>query len=273
MASSPRTLFAILIVAALLLVLILYVLPLPGFVKGIMAIISIAIAVLGFTTKYYSYIFIPALKMKNRTIVLNENEVFVMSPAQNSIVVRKGEDVYASAFVRIPVYRSATEMNEQERIEFSKMFGRIVTLSKTPAKFCTQLYVINKDAYIAEIRDKVDSFEEKYQSLTGKEPPEEAERIKGEVTMWHNLYDNVNKIKSQNLASYAMVTALGGTEEEATTLAVQQADELASGISAILGLTTYIVQGEELLTFIEPDHMIPFNTISEEATATEAQSV
>jgi hypothetical protein len=70
-----------------------------------------------------------------------------------------------------------------------------------------------------------------------------------------------------------MVTALGGTEEEATTLAVQQADELASGISAILGLTTYIVQGEELLTFIEPDHMIPFNTISEEATATEAQSV
>ncbi len=126
--------------------------------------------------------------------------------------------------------------------------------------------MINKDAYINNIRNKLNDAEEKYQEAMVRKdiPKTESERIRGEVTMWHNLFDNVSKVKSQALEAYAMTTAMGGNEDEAVNLALQQADELASGISAVFGITATIAEGEEMLKFIEPDYMIPIVTASEQ---------
>lgn len=133
-------------------------------------------------------------------------------------------------------------------------------------KFASQLYVINKDEYIGNIRGKLNEAEERYQNLAVNQEVQksDSERVKGEVTMWHNLYDNVSKTKSQALEAYAMVTAQGGNDEEASNLALQQADEIATGLSAVFGIGASVVEGEELLKFVEPDHMIPSVTISEQ---------
>ena len=56
--------------------------------------------------------------------------------------------------------------------------------------------------------------------------------------MWHNLFESVNKAHSQALEAFAMVTSEGNSEEEATNLAVQQADELSAGISAVFGINS-----------------------------------
>jgi len=61
-----------------------------------------------------------------------------------------------------------------------------------------------------------------------------------------------------------MVTAPGGTEEEATTIALQQADELAAGISAVLGVSAYVMPSNEFMHLIEPEELIPFATITEQ---------
>ena len=74
----------------------------------------------------------------------------------------------------------------------------------------------------------------------------------------------VHERHPQALEAFAMVTAQGGNEEEAVSLALQQADELASGVSAVFGVTATILEGEEMLKFIEPDYMIPIATVSEQ---------
>ncbi len=237
----------------------------PSLDSGL-AVFSLLFALLAFSTKFYAPFFVPFLKMRKKTVVLDAEEPFVLAPSKNAIIVRKEGDVYASAFVKIPAYRSGTEMNSEEKIDFSRLFSRVLTISRKPVKFGAQLYVINKDTFINNITNKLNQAEERYQnlSLDRNVTKAESERVRGEVTMWHNLLGSVNKVKSQALEAFAMTTAYGGNEEEAINLALQQADELAAGISAVFGIAASVMEGDEILKFVEPESMIPLVTISEQ---------
>lgn len=258
-----------LLLGTFLLVFLTYALPISTIAKFVIAIVALFLDVLAFSTKLYMNFFMPFLHMKNKTLVVDETEAFTIAPANNAIVVRRGGTVYASAFVRIPTYRSASEMNQDEKMDFAKLFSRALTVSKTPVRFSAQLYVIDKDLYIGNIKDRMSEAEERYQStsLNKGAKKEDVERINGEATMWHNLFDNVNKVRSLALDVFAMVTAEGNSEEEAATLALQQADEIASGVSSVFGVQASIVEGEDMLKYLEPDHMIPISTVSEEMRA------
>ncbi|MCL5239060.1 MAG: hypothetical protein M1286_01130 [Candidatus Marsarchaeota archaeon] len=263
---SQRFLFTILLLIDVVLLLAIYLLPPAALLKFVLALLVLGVDVLAFSTKLYMSFFVPFLRMKGHVATMNSEEPFMMAPSGNAIVVRRGASVFASAFVSVPTYKSATEMNAEEKADFARLFSRAITIAKYPVRFATQLSVINKDAYISNIRSKLDEAEERYQSasMNAQGSKADSERIKGEVTMWHNLYDNVNKVGSQMLEAFAMVTAEGGNEEEATSLALQRADELASGMSSVFGVTASILEGDDILRFVEPDHMIPPITVGEQ---------
>lgn len=232
----------------------------------ILALITLLLLVFGFSTKYYMYIMIPALRIKGKTVVLNSSESFIFAPSGVAIIYREEDTVYATSFIKIPIYRSGTEMNDEERANFARMFSRILSLSKVPVKIGAQLYIVNKDEYIGKIRDKLNEVEERYRTVAVQENTNNeklSDRIKGEVTMWRNLLDNVSASRSQALLAYAMVSAEGGNDEEASNIAYQRANELAAGISAVLGVSAYVAKGDEILTLIEPDYMIPIGAVSE----------
>jgi hypothetical protein len=218
------------------------------------------------STRFYTYIFGPILRMKNRTIILDNEEPFILSPSGNAVISREGERVYATVFIKIPIYRSATEMSDEDKADFARLFSKIVTLSMTPFKISSQMYIINKDDYINSIRDKLNNAENLYQKFINDKnvAPNLLERVKGEVTMWHNLLESIGRTQSNALMNYVSVTASGGTEEEAVSLAIQQADELAAGIGATLGTQAYVLTGEEIFLVTQPEYMIPFSTVSEE---------
>ena len=266
MALSERLVFALLIMTSMALVLFTLLFTYSTAAKFALVAAALALDVLAFSTKYYFQFFLPFSRMKGRTVLLNGGEAFTMAPSGNAIVVRSGQDTYASAIVKIPSYRSATEMSAEERTDFTQKFSRAMSLARNPVKFAAQLYVIDKDRYIANIKGKLDEAEEKYQGTTVNKSvsKSESERIRGEVTMWHNLFDSVSRTRSQSLEAYAMVTSPGSTEEEAINLALQQADEIATGMSAIFGIRASIAEGAEMLKFLEPDYMIPVVTISEQ---------
>ncbi|MDE1827824.1 MAG: hypothetical protein KGH65_01550 [Candidatus Micrarchaeota archaeon] len=266
MPSLKSLLFVAFVGISLVIMIVTSTLQIPSYVKIIFLAIALFIDILAMSTRFYSYLFIPLYRMKDKTIVLSNEEPFYIAPSGNAIITREGSDVYATAFVKIPIYKSATEMNEEEKIDFARLFSRIVSISKTPYKITTQMYLINKDEYINKIRDRLNEVEERYQkSMSEKEAnPSVVEREKGEVTMWHNLLESIGRIQSHALLNYVTVTAMGSTEEEATALATQQADELSSGIGATLGITTSMMSGEEILLVTQADYTIPFSTVSEE---------
>jgi hypothetical protein len=255
-----------LIIISITLVAFCYVTPGAPLISLVLSLFALLFDLLAFSTKFYTSFFMPFLTMKDKSVVLEKEEPFFMASTGNAIVVRRENDIYASVFIKIPTYKSSTEMNADEKTEFARLFSRALTLTKNPVKFSTQLYVINKDSYISNIRNRLNEVEERYQNATVSKDisKEESERIKGEVTMWHNLLDNVSRVRSQSLETYAMTTSQGNNEEEAVNLALQEAGEVVTGISSTFGISASIIEGEEMLKFIEPNYMIPLVTISEQ---------
>lgn len=263
---SQRLVFAIVAGAAVICLIVLTLIP-PTLsaVALVVAIITLMLSVFAFSIKDYFFMLGPMLRMKHMSMVIDSNEPFYMAANGNAIMVRRDNDIFATAFIKIPIYSSATEMSDEEKYNFSLLFARLISISKSPIRISSQLHSINKDDYISRIGAKLNECEVRYNTIQGdaNADPKALERVKGEVTMWRNLLDNVSRSNSQQLEVYATVTALGNSEEEASNLVAIKADEIAAGISATLGISATVITGNEILVFIEPDYMIPPATIGE----------
>ncbi len=253
--------------ASFIFAVIISILPPSLFPLAILLmIIGLFLDVLAASTKFYAYYFTPFLKRKNNTVVLNAEPPFYVTASGNAIIVREDENVYASVFVKIPVYLSSTEMSDEDKLNFARSFSKLITInSKYPMKLASQLYYLNKDEYIRRISAKLNEVEDRYEKLKADKttPDRLLGRAEGELAMWHNLFDGVNKSPSQNQIAYTMVSAMGANEEEAVAIAMQRAEEISAGAGSIFGVTASIASGEEMLTFIEPEYSIPPATISE----------
>ena len=259
--------FAGFLAAAFVCAIIISIVPAGYFfVAFILLIIGLFLDILAASSKFYAYYYMPFMKRKGRVVTLNSEPAFYVPASGNAIVVREGENVYASAFVKIPIYLSATEMSNEEKLNFAMMFSKLITInSNYPMKLASQLYYINKDEYIGRISAKLNEAEDRYNKLKlDKTSPEKLiARAEGELAMWHNLFEGVNKSSSQNQVAYAMVSAMGNNEEEAIAIAMQRAEEVAAGAGSIFGVSATVAVGEEMLVFVEPEYSIPPATISE----------
>ena len=258
--------FVILIGAGLIFSLVISFIPSSQSIIALpFAVVAIIASVIGFAVKDYYYIFEPVLHSRGKSIVIEGGDLFYLSSNGNAIISRVDSQLYATSFVRVPIYNSSTEMTDDQKLNFSNLFSRAISISKTPVKISSQLYPINKDEYIARINTKLNQVEERYNTVLGNKdfPKAELDRVKGEVTMWHNLLDSVSKANSRALSLVVSASALGSTEDEAVNLAAIKADEIVAGINTTFGIPAAIISGEELFVCVEPDHMIPPTTVTE----------
>ncbi|MDE1868392.1 MAG: hypothetical protein KGH60_00265 [Candidatus Micrarchaeota archaeon] len=233
--------------------------------KLLVLLVAVLADVLAFASRYYAYLMIPMFRQKKRFIILNDQTPYWLSSSADSVLQKEGEDFIATVYINVPLYRSATEMSDEEKINFTQQVSRLVGLSRDPARFTSELYVMNKDSYIQKLRDTINQVEnEEAKATQGGASQSEIERVRGKLAMWRKMLDNVSKATSLELASFAAVSARGSKEFEAVTLAQQKARELMSGIGTTFGVTPSIVVGDEILKFIEPEYLIPFSTVSEQ---------
>ena len=236
-----------------------------GILALIIALVAMLSAIIGFSATLYYYLFEPFRRMKNRLAIISNEDQFYMSPSGSSILHRSDDGIYATAFIIIPLYRSSTEMTDEEKYSFSDAFSKLLNVSREPMKICSLTHIINKDDYIDRIKSKMDEADGRYNALIANKdtPKAQLDRIKGETAMWHNLLNTVTAANSKSQILYAMVSQLGSTDDEATNLVNIKSQELSAGISAALGVTASVISGKDILSLIEPEYTIPPATISE----------
>ncbi|MCL5412942.1 MAG: hypothetical protein M1569_00880 [Candidatus Marsarchaeota archaeon] len=267
MSKSKETLtFVGLISGGIILSMVVTAIPPDlGILALVVALLAMLAAIIGFSATLYYYLFEPFRRMKNRSAVISNEDQFFMSPSGSSILQRSEDGICATAFIIIPIYRSSTEMTDEEKFGFSDAFSKLLNVSREPLKICSLTRIINKDSYIERIRSKMDEVDGRYNALISNKdtPKAQLDRIKGETAMWHNLLANVTAANSKSQILYAMVSQVGSTEEEAMNLVNIKAQELSAGISAALGVTASVMSGEDILSLIEPEYTMPPATISE----------
>jgi hypothetical protein len=233
--------------------------------KILLLLLVVFFDVLAFSSRFYTYIMMPLITQRKRHVVLNNEDAYWLSGSSDAILHKENDEFTATVYVKIPLYRSGTEMTREEKLEFTKQVSRLVGTSKEPARFTSLLYVMNKDLYIQNLRDTISSAEHRESELiAGNAPQNELERVRGQLNMWHNMLDNVGAATSLELMIYASVSAKGVKEYEAISAAQQRARELISGTASIFGVAPSIVTGDAILKFVEPEFLIPYSTISEQ---------
>lgn len=264
---------------AISLLLVVFAISLPvatvgSLVKIVLLLVALILDMAAYASRYYSYLILPVLKQRTRRIVLSNEDAYWLSTTGDSIIHKEGEEFIASVYIKIPLYRSATEMTIEEKLEFTKQISRLVSLSNNPVRFTTQLHIMNKDDYLATLRSAIGSaVTEQAEMLNRTVSESESERIKGKSSMWQHMLDNVSESVSLEQLSYATVSAKGSKEFEAVSMAQQRAREVMSGISAILGVSPSVITGNLILRFVEPEYLIPYSTVSEQITKSMREEV
>jgi len=240
--------------------------PLLDVVKIILLLLAFLFDILALASRYYTPFMIPLFMQRSKRVVLSQENAYWLSTSQDSILRKNGDDFVATVYISIPIYRSATEMSNDEKIDFSKQISRLVGLSKDPVRFTTQLFTMNKDVYIMQLRGRINELENMEVNATKSDSDSDSkavEKIRGELSMWRNILDSINSSQSLELLTYASVSATGTKEYEAVSIAEQKATELMAGISTIFGVIPSLITGADLLKFVEPEFLIPYSTISE----------
>jgi hypothetical protein len=237
----------------------------PAPIRILLLLFSLIFDVVAFASRRYAYIMLPILRQHKKKIVLSDSEPYSLSTSEDAIIKMEKGEYIATVYISIPIYRSATEMGEAEKIEFSRQVSKLVGISSDPIRFTAEMYMMNKDAYIQTLRDAINiaETEEAQMMQTGKDA-ERIEVVRGKLAMWRNILQSSSSAQSMELVSYASISAYGSKEYEALSMAQQKAREAISGIGATFGVTPSIITGKEILKFVEPEYLIPFSTVSEE---------
>ncbi|MGC8572138.1 MAG: hypothetical protein ACP5RI_00285 [Candidatus Micrarchaeia archaeon] len=236
-------------------------------IKIIILLAALFLDMLAISSRFYSYLIIPMLKQMRRHVVLSKEDPYWIASSSDSILHKEGEDYFATVYIKIPLYRSETEMEDDEKLEFAQQTSRLMGQSRMPIRFTHEMRIMDKDAYISTIKDKISEAEDQESKLIdANAPAQELAKARGKLSMWRNMLDVMNKSSALELLTYISVSAKGSQEFEAIGIAQQRAQEAISAVSSIFGIDASIVTGDELLKFVEPEYMIPYSTISEEIT-------
>ncbi len=239
---------------------------LADIIKFILFILAMAFVVIGFSCRYYSYLIAPILKQRSRHIILSDQVPYWLATTGDCIVSKRNEDFIATAYINIPLYVSSSEMSDEERERFASQMSRLVGVNKEPVRFSSVLRIMDKDDYLKKIKELIGIAENDESIALQRGGPIEIERARGKLSMWKKILDTIGSKSSMELVTFAAVSATGGKEYEAITIAQQKAKELMNGVGTILGVTPNIIVGSEILKLVEPEYLIPLSTVSEEIT-------
>lgn len=245
-------------------------------VRTVLLIFAVFFDVLAFASRYYTYLLAPLVKQRKKDVIINDQPPYWVSSTGDCIVRKDGNLYTATAYINIPLYVSASEMSDEEKFRFSMQVSRLVGISKDPVRFTSELYLMNKDEYIQQLKDNVNAMEMEEANLSdpnSKATAAEKEHVKGKLSMWRHMLESVSKDVSFELGSFATISAKGVKEFEAISIVQQKARELMNGIASTLGVSPNIVVGNDILKYIEPEFLIPYTTITEQISRNIQQQV
>ena len=233
---------------------------LGGGIAGIIAGIFCLVGAMGAVGFYrYGYILVPLITTRSNVVLITDTR-YEIPPAQDVILKNVGGIYYASMFLAVKVYESASERSPEENVVYTEYFERAISSVKYVTKFAMLVYV--KD--IGEYRKNIETKHAEAQLRLAKER-EKAEpdvlrldRYEREVAMWESQINKLSQgIKPMGMCAYVMTTATGVSKESAAAAAKAQSNELRSTLSNALNVEIVALKGDEMMRCFDWEHMIP----------------
>jgi hypothetical protein len=244
--------------AGVLVLIIAFSTPVMPF-KTIATIFAAIMVPLSFALWKWGYIFIPYLTKRANIIEVHDGG-WELTPAQDAIVKKIGDNYYASVFLHLKMYKSTTERSAEENVLYTEAFERAIAQIKYPIKIGTVLFAREISKYREDLETKRYEAQLKLQREREKPEPDviTLDRLEKEVAMYEAQLTRIaTGERPMGLIAYAMTTAVGVTKDAAVAVAKNQAAEIKTLLANALNIEVGYLYGEDMRKCYEMEMMIP----------------
>ncbi len=245
--------------ASLIIFLVAFTFPGQTALLSAAAFFAAFSAVISFILWKWGYLLFPYITQRSNIIEVHDGG-WELTPAQDAILKRVGEEYYASVYLHIKMYRSTTEKTAEENIVYVDAFERAIAQLKYPVKIGTILYAKEISKYREDIETK--RYEAQLRLSREREKSEAdvltLDRLEKEVAMWESQLNRIiSGERPMGLIAYAMTTGVGVTKDAAVAVAKNQAAELKTLLANALNIEVSYLFGEDMKKCYEMEYQIP----------------
>ncbi|MBI5046789.1 hypothetical protein HZC07_03595 [Candidatus Micrarchaeota archaeon] len=235
-----------------------------GFVIGgpfaiIGALLSFSGSLAGVLIWKYGYIVVPLITQRTNIVLMTEDGMEI-PPSQDVIVKNSNGIFYASAFLGLKIFESATEKTGEENSTYSQFFERAISNLKYVTKVSYLLYVED----IGEKRKLIETKRAEAQLRLARErdkpqpDPIKIDVYERESAKWDAELNRLIKgLKPMGVIAYAQTTAAGLSKEAAIAAARAQANELRTVLANSLNVEIVQLTADEMLKCFEWERFFP----------------
>lgn len=207
----------------------------------------------------YGYVMIPLITERAKIVMMTDTG-FEIVPSQDVIVKNSGGVFYASAFLGLKIFESATEKSTEENIAYTQFFERAISNIKYVTKVAYLLFVED----VGEKRKTIETKRAEAQLRLARERDKaqadvlKIDKYEREVAVWDNQLTRLIKgVKPMGVIAYAQTTAVGISKEAAIAGARSQANELKTVLANALNVEVVSLTGDEMLKCFEWEKFFP----------------
>lgn len=231
-----------------------------GIISILAGALSLTGAVFAILFYKYGYIFVPLITQFTKVVVLTDTGYEI--PSSQDVIVKKGATgvYYASVFLGIRIFESASEKSPEQNLAYNEFFERAISNLKFVTKISYLLYVED----VSDKRKTIETRRAEAQLRLARErdKPEpdvlKLDRFEREVAKWDaELNKLIKGVKPMGAVAYAMTTGTGITKEAAIAAARSQANELKAVLTNALNVEIEVLTADEMLKAFEWEKMIP----------------
>lgn len=207
----------------------------------------------------YGYIMIPLITERTKIIMMSDLG-YEVPPSQDVIIKNVNGIYYASAFLGLKIFESATEKSNEENLNYNQFFERAISNIKYVTKIAYMLFVEDVGEKRKQIETKRAEAQLRLARERDKAQPDvlRIDKYEREAAVWDNQLTRLIKgVKPMGVVAYAQTTAVGLSKESAMAGARTQANELKTVLANALNVEVITLTGDEMLKCFEWERFFP----------------
>lgn len=216
-------------------------------------------SLLGLLFWRYGYLFIPLITERTKIVMVTDTG-YEIPPSQDVIVKNVNGVFYASAFLGIKIFESATEKSAEENLAYTQFFERAISNIKYVTKVAYILFVED----VGEKRKLIETKRAEAQLRLARERDKpqadvlRMDKLEKEVQVRDaELTRLIKGVKPMGIIAYAQTTATGLSKDAAMAVARTQANELRTVLANALNVEVVNLSGDEMLKCFEWEKFFP----------------
>lgn len=207
----------------------------------------------------YGYLVVPLITQRQKIVMITDTG-YETPPSQDVIIKKVGNEYYASAFLAIRIYESATERSQEQNVAYNKYFERAISNMRYAVKICYLLYAED----VAEKRRMIETRKAESQLRLARERDKgepdvlKMDKFEREIAMWETQLQRLIKgVRPMGVLAYAMTSAAGISKEAAVATLRAQVRELKVTLQNALNVQVEQLTADEMKKCFEWEFAFP----------------